>query len=644
MIRSQQTTTSGEEEVDQISWEEAVLGRSPSVSNLRVSECRRRLSSVCWLNLALLMALMIAVAVILYFVVQPYVQARNFQAQSVVSTICGKLQGIVNPEGVVAFLGIPYALPPVGPNRFKRPVELTTNELCKQAWGSNSSDTPQLVTQYKPPCMQLEPITDKLVGDEDCLYVNVFVPISEQTGTTSTTKPVIVQMSGLFFLYGGSADGLSVSAGQQPHAQTVRNVDAIHVTFSYRVGPLGFLTHPRTKQPNLGLYDQLAVLRWIRSNIGSFGGDPTRVTLFGYGSGATCALALSQSLLGHSLFDRLWVSAPALGLPKLTLEEAIIQSEELFDCNSNPKASCEEGYLNDAQSIVRLWSWSHTEPWLKQKLFSLPDLTSNIKNMRESIRFWFDRILVDDGNLVDSRRWYNPSYAVPTVIGQTGHEAALYLAPDTVPFWDETFYQQYLLSRLAQGESSKMDLITQLRFALTDPTCSNRSQPKQLVDVEAHLTALITDARYTCPLTQIIRQWIGQGQPIYRYYLISTHRRFDPYALSSFVSLAFHGWDGMLYLRGYLSHPDYLSSGLVTPKNGELEELLQMSQLLNKVMNEFSRAGRIRQWKPSEPDWDHVNLIDEGQVCRPWKFLEQRCKVWEHLTGSGDLLHLAWSV
>ncbi|TPP55854.1 Para nitrobenzyl esterase [Fasciola gigantica] len=368
MIRSQQPTTSVEGEVDQISWEETVLGRSPSVSNLRVSECRRRFTGVCWLNLVLLFTLMIAIAVILYFVVQPYIQARNYQAQTVVNTLCGTLQGFVNSDGIITFLGIPYALAPVGPNRFKRPVELTTQELCKQAWGTNSSGMVHLVTQYKSPCMQLEPITDKLVGNEDCLYANVFVPISDQPLTPSTARPVIVQISGLFFLYGGSAAGLSVSAGQQPHARTVRTVDAIHVTFNHRIGPLGFLTHPRTKQPNLGLYDQLALLRWIRSNIGAFGGDPTRVTLFGYGSGATCALALSQSLLGHSLFDRLWISAPALGLPKLSLEEAVTHSEQLFECNSSLNASCEAGYLNDGPSILRLWSWFHMEPWLKQAL------------------------------------------------------------------------------------------------------------------------------------------------------------------------------------------------------------------------------------------------------------------------------------
>ncbi|VDP79132.1 unnamed protein product [Echinostoma caproni] len=638
MIQSQQPTTSAEAEADQLSWEETVLGRSPSVSNLRVSECRRRLSSACWLNIILLAALMIAVAVILYFLIQPNIQARNYQAQTIVNTFCGTVQGFLDSDGIVSFLGIPYALPPIGQYRFKRPVELTTRELCKQAWSENGSEPVHPVTHYKPPCMQLEPLTDKLVGEEDCLYVNVFVPSSGQSSTSDTARPVIVQLSGLFFLYGGSASGLSVAAGQQPHAQTIRSVDAIHVTFNYRIGPLGFLTHPRVKQPNLGLYDQLALLRWIRNNVGAFGGDPTRVTLFGYGSGATCALALSQSLLGHSLFDRLWVTAPALGLPKLTLKEAITHSEKLFQCSSSSGASCDAGYLNDAPSVVRLWKWTNVESWLKKGLFSLPDLTSSNAKTVDEASPGFDRILVDDGNLVDTRRWYNPTYAVPTVIGQTGHEAALYLAPVTVPFWDETFYQQYLLGRLAQGDSSKT------RFALTDPTCSNRSQPKQAFDVEAHLTALITDARYTCPLTQVVRLWLGQGQPIYRYYLISTHRRFDPYALSSFVSLAFHGWDGMLYLRGYLTHPDYRNSGLIASGVDEMEELVQMSHVLNKAMHEFARSGRIRQWKQSEPDWDHVNLIDQGQVCRPWKFLEQRCKVWEHLSNSDDLLHFAWPV
>ncbi|GAA37608.1 para-nitrobenzyl esterase [Clonorchis sinensis] len=628
--------------VNQSLWDEDTYGRSPSVSDLRVGGLRRRVSSACCLNVFLLLALLIAIAVIMYFLISPISGRTRPPVKSVVSTFCGIVQG-TESNGVVSFLGLPYALPPLGQYRFKRPVELTTTRLCAQAWATNnfSANTNSYnATVYKSSCLQLSPVTDKVIGNEDCLYLNVFVPAMALTSSKTELRPVIVVLNGLFFTYGG-ASGLPVSQGQQPQPRTVELVDAIHVTLNYRIGPLGFLMHPETKEANIGLYDQLAALRWVRNNIGAFGGDAARVTLFGYGSGATCALALAFSSLGQNLFDNLWISAPAVRKPHCSLQEAVENSRRLYSCEPGSTRPCSNGLLADPKDIVRLWNWARIESWMKDTLFSLPSF-AQIQGGAE--QDWVDRILIVDHEMIDPKRWYRPIYHLSTVLGQTAHETALFVSPITVPFWDESFYRRYLINTLTSGTKIGQDMIDQYLIVSNKTTyCSHPSSSNSFgFDVEARMTGLITDARCTCPLAETVQQLASShGNFVYHYYLFGQHRRFDPYSFTSFVSLSFHGWDGMVYLRGYTTHPDYIQSMLDQNDHDHMEDLGRQSDLLNTVMHEFSRTGRILSWNPVEPGNAPVNLIENGAVCTPPKFVEERCRLWKLVT-NGNPLDLAW--
>jgi para-nitrobenzyl esterase len=150
-------------------------------------------------------------------------------------------------------------------------------------------------TQFAPPCIQLAP--GGTAGSEDCLYLNVFAP---STATSSSHLAVMVHLHP-----GGNAFGW---AYRNASAFTARNV--IVVTLGYRLGAFGFVGHPALtaegggSSGEYGVLDQLAALRWVHENIATFGGDPSRVTLFGSSAGSFDTVALMASPLSQGLIAR----------------------------------------------------------------------------------------------------------------------------------------------------------------------------------------------------------------------------------------------------------------------------------------------------------------------------------------------------
>ncbi|KAJ7766333.1 extracellular triacylglycerol lipase precursor [Mycena maculata] len=180
------------------------------------------------------------------------------------------------------FAGIPFAEPPLGSLRLKPPVLKTSLDA-----GTFNATT------FSPACLQTDLPLDAI--SEDCLTINVLRP----TGTPTDAKLPV-----MFWTYGGGFDeGLSeIYNGSGIVAQSVlRGTPLIYVNFNYRLGPLGF---PQGQEAdnrgalNLALKDQIAALQWVQSNIGTFGGDPDKVTVFGESAGAimTSILFLNSPL------------------------------------------------------------------------------------------------------------------------------------------------------------------------------------------------------------------------------------------------------------------------------------------------------------------------------------------------------------
>ena len=167
-------------------------------------------------------------------------------------------------DSFTQFLGIPFAQPPVGSLRFQPPA---------------APVNAQQLQRMSPACMQ--PADGEGWArdmSEDCLYLNVYMPVPP----SSAVSPLPV----LFFIYGG---GFTQGGSSHPMYNASRlcsNVNAIVVTSNYRLGAFGFFTDEELQLPgNTGLLDQRAALQWVSANIAAFGGDSSRVVMFGQSAG-----------------------------------------------------------------------------------------------------------------------------------------------------------------------------------------------------------------------------------------------------------------------------------------------------------------------------------------------------------------------
>jgi para-nitrobenzyl esterase len=240
----------------------------------------------------------------------------------IVRTADGSVRG--ETAGATAeYLGIPYAAPPVGALRWQPPRPVAPWPGVRQA------------TSFGPHCAQ--PASPPSVGStsEDCLYLNVFAPADAR----DRNLPVMVWIHGGSLLTGESND-------YNPAALVRAGV--IVVTINYRLGALGFLADtalasaPGGPSGDYGLMDQQAALRWVRRNIGSFGGDPRNVTLFGESAGGLSVLAQLASPGARGLFNRAIVESGTYDLAQPSLASAESSGAAFaakVGCASNTAAS-----------------------------------------------------------------------------------------------------------------------------------------------------------------------------------------------------------------------------------------------------------------------------------------------------------------
>jgi para-nitrobenzyl esterase len=203
----------------------------------------------------------------------------------VVTPPSGPLSGVTS-DGIDAWLGVPFAKPPIGNLRFRAPQPMPRWSVVRDA------STPG------PGClMPGSGNTVSFGGDEDCLYLNVFAPSNRSPGKK---LPVMVNIHG----------GSNVFGAAYADADAFVPRGVIVVTVDYRLGVLGFAGHPAltaeagTPSGDYGLLDQLQALRWVHDNISAFGGDPGNVTLFGFSAGSYDVVALVSSPLSQGLLAK----------------------------------------------------------------------------------------------------------------------------------------------------------------------------------------------------------------------------------------------------------------------------------------------------------------------------------------------------
>jgi carboxylesterase type B len=193
--------------------------------------------------------------------------------------------------GIDSFKGIPYAQPPVGPLRLKPPQPITSNLGTVIATG-NPRSCPQFLTSTNSSSLPLDvvtEITDTGVfqtlsnSGEDCLTVNVQRP---STATASSSLPVVYWMFGGAFEFGSTQ---TYDASELITTSVAQGKDIIYVSVNYRVGGFGWLAGKEILadgSANLGHLDQRLGLQWVADNIAKFGGDPSKVTIWGESAGS----------------------------------------------------------------------------------------------------------------------------------------------------------------------------------------------------------------------------------------------------------------------------------------------------------------------------------------------------------------------
>lgn len=187
-----------------------------------------------------------------------------------VQTAAGRLKGFLK-GGVEQYLGIPYAAPPVGALRWMPPQPAASwrGERDALAFGASCAQWHAIGGFAKPS------------DQEDCLYLNVYVP-HDIVNSREGRLPVMVWIPGGGFLAG---------SGDEYDPTYLVESGVVFVSFNYRVGILGFFSHPTINgeghsRGNYGIMDQQMALRWVQENIAQFGGDPNNVTIFGESAGA----------------------------------------------------------------------------------------------------------------------------------------------------------------------------------------------------------------------------------------------------------------------------------------------------------------------------------------------------------------------
>ena len=211
----------------------------------------------------------------------------NVVAATPIKVDGGRVEGTVE-NGLGVYRGIPFAAPPIRDLRWRAP------QPVKPWRGVRRAD------KFAPGCMQAAgPATAVQPPSEDCLYLNVWTPAR----SSSERLPVMVWIHGGGFRAGATSEPIYDGA-------ELAKKGVVLVSITYRLGAFGFLAHPglSAENPehvsgNYGLLDMIAGLHWVQRNIAAFGGDPSRVTIFGESAGGIAVSMLCASPLAKGLFE-----------------------------------------------------------------------------------------------------------------------------------------------------------------------------------------------------------------------------------------------------------------------------------------------------------------------------------------------------
>jgi len=389
----------------------------------------------------------IVMATIIFIGFVSYSSAGDFP--TVVETEYGRIEGLLGPDNdTVSWVGIPFAKPPVGDLRWKRPDDPEKWDGVRQAF------------EFCDQCTQYNEAWE-VVGSEDCLYLNVWRPDSEETDL-----PVYFWIHG-----GGNSIGSAIYTSYDgSHMASSNNV--VVVSTNYRLGPLGWFTHPSLRKDkkgsqmsdsgNYGTLDIIMALKWVKENIGSFGGNPKNVTIAGESSGGANVFALLLSPLAAGLFHKAIVQS---GFPWADSVEAGDESAE--DVIDELMASDGISDLKDGMKENQIADYLRSKSAEDILLTYTPGPTGMLDTNKPDAYNEFCHIFTD-GTVLPSDDFFplilSGQYnKVPIIIGSNEEEQKLNLFPSLISGnMDPCSYQQYALSETEASFGALTNLMANL--------------------------------------------------------------------------------------------------------------------------------------------------------------------------------------
>ncbi|KAL5018331.1 hypothetical protein ScPMuIL_004053 [Solemya velum] len=428
-----------------------------------------------------------------------------------VTTDTGIMEGVEN-DGAYSFRGIPFAEPPVGELRWNPPVPYTGS------W-------PRVFNaqHFGEACFQPHlPDTNRFIGSEDCLFVNVWTPILDPTAKL----PVMV------WIHGGDNTIMSGSwPNYMPSEKVAYDTNIVYVSMNYRLQAFGFMTldlisesSPTKTSGNYGLMDQIEALKWVQKKISYFGGDPKQVTVTGQSSGATDIYALLASKLAEGLFINVWLSS---GSPVLSKTTAEASKDNLFFLNNTGCTTLACLKSLSPENITQAVPWFSFPNWAMEDLVTLPKFDEAI-----------GALPVVDGHVLEDeprKAWRRYKNDVPVLIGSTAQELD-FAPPADIVNWTWTDYKKKVKDRLATFS----DYVAETALLL---------YPAGVISPEYQFTTMGAEIRSICGLDIIAMEAaLNFRSPIYRY--VATAWPSKPTSVFGYsfpAKYAFHAIDVMAY-------------------------------------------------------------------------------------------------
>lgn len=361
-------------------------------------------------------------------------------------TAQGAVIGCTEQRGLHAWLGIPYAAPPVGNLRWRAPraAQPWSGTLAALKYGAKPMQIAGLAGDF-PRHVHGQP-----AGSEDCLYLNVWAPRAAPGSVPQgeARLPVMVWIYG-----GGNAAGAANVSLYDPAFLATRQPVVI-VSFNYRVGVFGWFTHPdlpggdasdADRSGNFGTLDIIAALRWVQQNIAAFGGDPGKVTIFGESAGGINVMSLLLCPQARGLFHRA-IAQSSIIAPYTVAEAANYVDDE------------EPGHRNSSREIVNQLlvrdgrAAGRDDARALQDRLRPAELRDYLygKSPAELLSVFGEVLMgmymsprpIADGHVLPHAPWHDVfgdasrCHGVPLIMGTNRDEYRVFMAADTVEYVD----------------------------------------------------------------------------------------------------------------------------------------------------------------------------------------------------------------